>query len=151
MGIPKMRVLNEVQFPLASSKYTAEIDMSRFNRAAITIMAKLKPVNETGLIFSTYGERQHVGLRLHNSRLYLVIKERVVDLDVGLLLFEWNVFSVQIETIWGDCSVAGKCCISVSTFLDNEFQSTKDLCLTVTDEMRSEPTHVSIGKVCVLI
>ena len=150
MGIPKIRVLNEVQFPISNSKYTADIDMTRLSRAAITIMAKLKPVNETGIIFSTHGDREysnHVGLRLDGNRLHLLFKDRAVDLGVDFQLFEWNMFSVQIETTQGDCSVSGQCCISVSTFLDNEYQSTKKLCMIITRQMISEPSYVTIGKV----
>ena len=150
MGIPKLRVLNEVHFPISNSKYTADIDMSRFSRAAVTIMARIKPVNETGVIFSSHGDTNHIGLRLDGSRLFLMFKDRVVDLGVDLMLFKWNAFSVQLSTTKGDCSVAGHCCISASTFLDNEFQSTQELCLAVTDEMSREPTHVTIGKVCII-
>lgn len=149
IDLPKIRVLKDVQFPLSSSKYTSEMDMSTFTQVDVTIMAKIKPVNESGLIFSTHSgsaSSNHIGIQLEGSRLYLLFKDVKVDLEVELTAFEWNSFSVEILTPEGDCSQYGSCCISVSTFVRNEPQSKKELCLEVTSQNSNFPTTVTVGK-----
>ena len=148
LALPKMRVINEVEFPLSHSKYTSDMSMHDLTRVGITIMGKVKPVNETGLVFSTQSTSKHIGLLLEGSRLYLLFKNTKLALEVEFNVFEWNSFSVQIETTKGDCSQRGECCVSVDTFISNEFRSRKEMCVAVTSELASIPSTVTIGKVC---
>ena len=148
VALPKMRVINEIEFPLSHSKYTSDMNMHDLTRVGLTIMGKLKPVNESGLVFSTQSTSKHIGLLLEGSRLYLLFKDQKLALDVGFNVFEWNLFSIQIETTKGDCTQQGECCISVDTFISNEYRSTKEMCVAVTSELASIPHTVTIGKVC---